>query len=59
MCIRDSVYVVENGKARRRAVRIGAEAGQNLEIAAGLSTGDLLVPERSIELGDGVAVAAQ
>ncbi len=50
------VYVVVDGKARRRQVRIGAELGQQLEIAEGLQAGDLLVPERSMELADGVPV---
>ena len=50
------VYVVENGKARRRAVRIGREQPQRLEIVEGLKAGELLVAERSIELADGVPV---
>jgi multidrug efflux pump subunit AcrA (membrane-fusion protein) len=50
------VYVVADGKARRRQVRIGRELGQQLEIVEGLASGELLVPERSMELADGVPV---
>ncbi len=52
------VYVVEDGKARRRLVRIGREVDQKLEIVDGLKAGDLLAFERSIELADGVEVQA-
>jgi len=48
------VYVIEGNKARRRQVRIGRELAQMLEIVDGLKPGDMLVPERSIELADGV-----
>ena len=50
------VFVVDGNKARRRGVRIGREVEQQLEIVAGLKPGDKLVPERSIELADGVPV---
>ena len=50
------VYVVEDGKAKRRSVRIGAEQPQGLEIIEGLKAGELLVTERSIELADGAPV---
>lgn len=50
------VYVIDGGKARRRQVRIGREVAQKLEIVEGLKPGDMLVPERSIELADGVDV---
>jgi multidrug efflux pump subunit AcrA (membrane-fusion protein) len=49
-------FVVENGKASRRAVRIGRETDGRLEIADGLKPGDLLVAEQRIELADGVGV---
>ena len=51
------VFVVENGKAARREVRIGRERDSNLEIAAGLQPGDALISEQSIELAEGVRVA--
>jgi len=53
-----TVFVVENGKARRRSVRIGRERNGELEILAGLKPGDLLITEQSIELADGVRVTA-
>jgi len=51
------VFVVENGKAARREVRIGRERDSNLEIVAGLKPGDALISEQSIELAEGVRVA--
>jgi membrane fusion protein, multidrug efflux system len=51
------VFVVENGKAARREVRIGRERESSLEIAAGLKPGDALISEQSIELAEGVRVA--
>ncbi len=53
------VFVVENGRAVRRTVRIGRESGNELEIAEGLKPGDLLVAEQSIEIAEGVRVEAQ
>ncbi len=53
------VFVVEQGKAARRAVRIGRERDSRLEIVAGLKPGDVLVTEQSIELADGVRVEAR
>ncbi len=53
------VFVVENGKAVRRPVRIGRERDSRLEIIAGLKPGDLLIAEQSIEVAEGVRVAAR
>ncbi len=50
------VYVVVNGKAAKRTVEIGHETDVRLEIVKGLGSGDVLVPEQSIELADGVMV---
>lgn len=52
------VFVVENGKAVRRGVRIGRETDAKLEIVTGLKPGDLLVAEQKIELAEGVRVEA-
>ena len=52
------VFVVENGKAARRTVRVGNETDSSLEIAEGLKAGDLLIAEQSIELADGVPIRA-
>ncbi|MCC6859875.1 MAG: efflux RND transporter periplasmic adaptor subunit [Bryobacterales bacterium] len=53
------VYVVQNGKAARRAVQIGRERDGELEIAGGLQPGDILVAQQSIQLAEGVPVKAQ
>ena len=50
------MFVVEEGKAARRPVRIGRERDSTLEIAEGLKSGDVLVTEQSIELAEGVRV---
>ncbi len=50
------VYVVENGKAVRRAVRLGRERNGELEVTEGLREGDLLIAEHSVEVSDGVPV---
>lgn len=49
-------FVVENGIARRRDVRIGSRQGESLEILEGLSPGDPLVVEGAHLLRDGVSV---
>ncbi len=50
------VFVVENGKAVRRAVKIGRERNGTLEIVDGLRPGDALIIEQSIEVAEGVRV---
>ena len=50
------VFVVEQGKAAKRNVRIGAERDGRLEIVEGLKAGDVLVADQSMELADGVGV---
>jgi RND family efflux transporter MFP subunit len=52
------VFVVENGKAVRRAVRIGRETDSMLEITEGLKPGDALIAEQSVEVAEGVKVRA-
>lgn len=52
------VFVVEQGKAVRRAIRIGRDRDGRLEVAEGLKAGDLLVAQQSIELAPGVRVEA-
>jgi len=54
-----SVFVVEDGRAVRRAVRIGRERNGNLEIVEGLRPGDLLVAGQSIEIAEGVRLEAR
>lgn len=53
------VFVLENGKAARRHVRIGRERDSKLEILEGLKPGDQLVAEQSIEIAEGVRVQAR
>ncbi|MCW5981498.1 MAG: efflux RND transporter periplasmic adaptor subunit [Bryobacteraceae bacterium] len=50
------VFVYDQDKAARRAVRIGREKQGALEIIEGLKTGDLLIAEQSIEIAEGVRV---
>lgn len=52
------VFVLENGKAVRRNVRIGRERDRHLEIVEGLKPGDMLVSEQSIEIAEGVRIQA-
>jgi RND family efflux transporter MFP subunit len=51
-----SVFVVEGGKACRRAVRIGHERDSRLEIVEGLRPGEQLIAEQNIEIAEGVRV---
>jgi membrane fusion protein (multidrug efflux system) len=53
------VFVLVDGKAVRRAVRIGREREGKLEIVEGLKTGDALISEQSIEIAEGVRVKAR
>jgi RND family efflux transporter MFP subunit len=52
------VFVLENGKAARRSVRIGRERDGRLEILEGLRAGDTLLAEQSIEIAEGVRIQA-
>jgi membrane fusion protein, multidrug efflux system len=52
-------YVVEDGKARARAVQIGLRTGDGgVEIVSGLKAGEVVVIEGSDRLADGVPVRA-
>jgi RND family efflux transporter MFP subunit len=50
------VYIADNGKAARRAIRIARERDSAVQIASGLNPGDLLITDQSIELAPGVPV---
>ena len=50
------VFVLENGKAAKRNVRIGYERDAKLEIAEGLRPGDRLIAEQNLEIAEGVRV---
>ena len=53
------VFVLENGKAVRRNVRIGHESDSRLEISEGLKPGDQVIGEQNIEIAEGVRVEAR
>ena len=50
------VFVILDGKAARRDVRIGRERDSKLEIVEGLAPGDRLVVDQSIEIAEGVPI---
>jgi membrane fusion protein (multidrug efflux system) len=53
------VFVLENGRAARRDVRIGQERYSQLEIVDGLKPGDQVIAEQNIEIAQGVRVEAR
>jgi RND family efflux transporter MFP subunit len=53
------VFVLEDGKACRRDVRIGHERDAKLEIVEGLRPGEQLVAEQNIAIAEGVGVQAR
>ncbi len=53
------VFVLENGKASRRNVRIGWERDSVLEVVQGLKPGDLLIAEQNIEIAEGARIEAR
>ncbi len=50
------VYVVEQGRARERAVAIGRMGRRMAEVQSGLAAGDVIITHPSDQLADGVAV---
>jgi HlyD family secretion protein len=54
-----SVFVVENGRARRRSVQIGHRNQIEAEILGGLSAGEDVILHPSNQLSDGVRVRAE
>jgi membrane fusion protein, multidrug efflux system len=55
---RQFVFVVADGKASRREVRIGGRRPGTVEITAGLSAGERVVVEGTQKIRDGVSVRA-
>jgi RND family efflux transporter MFP subunit len=53
------VYVVENGQARMKEVRVGLTLGDRAEIIEGLQAGEALVVEGQYGLKDGSPVSAE
>ncbi len=52
-----AVFVYDDGTARLRPVEIGHDNGQQAEVLAGLSEGDLIVLYPNSDLSDGASVA--
>ena len=55
----DSVFLVEDGYARRRSIRLGLRDGDRVEAAEGLKGGEELVVAGQQSLSDGEPVSAQ
>jgi len=51
------VYVFHDGKAERRAIRVGGTNGDNQQIIAGLNDGDQVIVKGPADLHDGQSVA--
>jgi hypothetical protein len=51
-----SVYVVQNGVATLRLVRVGTSSPEGVEVVAGLDAGELIVVSPLTRLADGVRV---
>ncbi len=52
----DVVLVVREGRVERRAVRVGASQGDEVDVLAGLTAGETVVVEAPPGLGDGARV---
>lgn len=52
----DYVFVVRDGQAKRRAVRLGAADGDQIEVLSGLAAGERVVVEGPADLIDGARV---
>lgn len=52
------VFLADQGKVRRAAIRLGETAGDRVLAAEGLKPGDLLITSNSADLADGQPVAA-
>ncbi len=53
------VYVVEDGKARRRGVTLGLNEGERHEVLEGLAAGEKVVTQGQAQIQDGMEVAAE
>ena len=54
-----SVFVIESGKARRRAIEIGHRNQTEAEVLSGVTAGDEVILHPSNQLSDGVRVQAE
>ncbi len=50
------VFVLEDGKACRRDIRIGHERDSQLEVVEGLRAGEQVIAEQNIEIAEGVRI---
>jgi RND family efflux transporter MFP subunit len=53
---RDIAFVIQNGRAERRAIAIARTQGDETTLSAGVSVGEKIVVNPSVELKDGAAV---
>ena len=53
------VFVVEEGKATRRAVQLGRRDFGTVEVVAGVEVGELVIDEGIVKLRDGMAVQVE
>ena len=53
---RDIVFIVQNGRAERRAVTVGAAQENEVTLTAGVSAGERVIADAPAGLTDGVAV---
>jgi HlyD family secretion protein len=53
------VFVVENGRARARAVRVGHRNPDEAEVLDGLSVGERVIRQPTDKISDGARVAAR
>jgi RND family efflux transporter MFP subunit len=53
------VFTINGGRAERRAVKVGAEQGEQVEILSGLNGGEQVVVSPPAELRDGMRVTAK
>jgi RND family efflux transporter MFP subunit len=56
---KDNVYVVDDGQVERRAVRLGAASGNEMDVVSGLSAGEEVVVEGPETLVDGDRVTVK
>jgi hypothetical protein len=54
---KDVVYVLRDGRAERRAVRLGGALGGDRQVLAGVSAGDPVIVDAPATLKDGDAAA--
>jgi RND family efflux transporter MFP subunit len=52
----DALFVLRDGRVERRAVSVGASAGDEVEVVSGVSPGERVVVEGPEELADGARV---